>query len=179
MDATGTWIGRGPIKLCGEAPPGAVQPDPGCVARAADDCRDLTGIETFPACEGQDVLISAWNAAERGREVGRALVMLGRPVRLREVGLEPVGECQPAPLATAVIRQNAPGGAIQPEPGLIARRDLVQPPPGSQERLGQDVGCIVSVICAAQGVPEQLDPVCRVQVLEPVSSPCLRGVRRR
>jgi hypothetical protein len=179
MDADGPWIGLGPIKRCGEAPPGAVQPDPGCVARAADDCRNLTGIEPFPACEGEDVLISGWKATERGREVSRALVVLGRPVRRREVGLEPVGECQPAPLATAVIRQDATGSAIQPEPRLIAGRDLVQPPPGGQERLGQDVGCIVSVICAAQGVPEQLDPVRRVQILEPVSSPCLRGVRRR
>ncbi len=77
MDAAGPWIGPGPIKRCtGEAPPGAVQPDPGCVARAADDCRNLTGIEPFPACEGEDVLISGWKATERGREVSRALVVV-------------------------------------------------------------------------------------------------------
>ncbi len=179
MDASSPGIGQDAIKLGGKTPSGPVQPDPGRVARAADDRGDLTGIEPFPAREREDVLVGPGHTAERRREVGRTAVMVGRPVRHREVGPEPVRQCQPAALATPVICQDAPGSAVQPEPGLIARRYLVKAPPGSQECLGQDVGRIVGIVGAAQGVPEQGDPVRRVHFLEPVPSLSLGGVRRR
>ncbi len=52
----------------------------------------------------------------------------------------------------------------------VAGRHLVETPPGGQECLGQDVGRVVCIVRAAQGIAEDGSAVGLVKLLEPVSS---------
>src|SRR5262249_13011683 len=65
-----------------------------------------------------------------------------------------------------VIGQYATGYAVKPEPGAVARRQVVEPTPGGQECLSDDVGRIVAIVRTAQYVAEHGTEVGRVYRFE-------------
>ena len=129
----------------GEPTPGAVQADAGGVAGTAEDDGDLAGVEAFPAGQREDLAVGVAEAAERGRhpfQAGRrvAVVRLGR-----QFGPEPHAQRGAALLAAALVGEHPPGDPVQPRPGGLPGRNVVDPPPGGEEGLGDDVGGVFGV----------------------------------
>jgi len=71
---------------------------------------------------------------------------------LGQLVAEPVAQPAAATLAAVVVGQHPPRDAVQPEPGLVARRNLGAPAPGDKERLGDHVGSVLGGRGSAQRV---------------------------
>ena len=97
-----------------------------------------------------------------GRRV--AVIRLGR-----QFGPEPLAQRGAPLLAAALVGEHPPGDPVQPRPGVLPGRDVVDPPPGGEERLGDDVGGVVGVAGPAQRVAEDGGVVDGVHLLEPPS----------
>jgi hypothetical protein len=70
-------------------------------------------------------------------------------------------------LAAALVGEHPAGNPVQPRAGGSPGRHFVDPPPGGEERLGDDVGGIVGAAGAAQRVAEDGGAVDGIHLLEP------------
>jgi hypothetical protein len=66
-----------------------------------------------------------------------------------------------------MIGEGAAGSSVQPQPRLIASRQLIEAPPGRQERFREHVGGVIGVRRPAQRVSQKADVMGVVQFLEP------------
>ena len=151
-----------------------MQPDPDRVPRAVQHDRDLARIESLPRAEREHLLLRAGQTAERLRDLGQFPAVLGRLVTVHQVGPQTVGQRGPAALTAMVVGQHPPGHAVQPQPGCRIRRQILQPPPGGQEGIRDDVGGIVGILSAAQHVAQNRAVIRGVHRFETV--PALIGV---
>jgi hypothetical protein len=162
----GLGLARG--QFAGEPFAGPVQPDAHRIARAVQDDRDLAVAQAFPGAEGQHLALGSWQPPVGLGNLGQLTGVLQRPVADREVGPQPAGQRRAAALAAMVISQHPAGRAVQPQPRVRAGGHVLQPPPGSQERLGQRISGVIRIVGAAQQVPEDRAVVRGVHRLETV-----------
>jgi hypothetical protein len=143
--------------------------DARCVPRTAEYVRDLTCIESLPCDEGEDLAVFRTEAGESEScavEFGcrrRRLDLLGA------LATNPLGEAIMPTLSALLVREHAPCGPVQPKTRLLTGRQLVEPPPGNEEGLGDDVGRIVA-IDPPKRVAKDARVVLLVERLEAVAS---------
>jgi hypothetical protein len=126
----------------GQAGAGTVQAAASRRGLQPDGDGDLRGSESLPVRQRQQLAILARQRGEGGRD-GAGQVVLAHERRRGEVGGEALGEAvAPAPPA-ALVGEDAPCDAQQP--GQRVGRHRVEPAPGDEERLGDDVGRVGGV----------------------------------
>jgi hypothetical protein len=67
-----------------------------------------------------------------------------------------------------VVGHDPPGHAVEPQPCLGVIRQVVEPAPGGQEGLGDDIGRVIGILGTAQHVPEDRAAVFCIHRLEAV-----------
>ena len=122
-----------------QAGAGAVQPHAHRHRRAAEHAGGGGRFELFPVDEAQRLLIALTQRGQRGRDRARGDGRL--PRRLVGGGLELAGEAQrepsPAQFAARLVGDDVASDREQPR--QLVRGHRVEPPPGDEERLGDDV----------------------------------------
>jgi hypothetical protein len=140
--------------------------------------RDLPVVQALPGAEGQQLPVGRGQAGEGLGDLRLLGVFGERAVGNAQIGTQPAGERRTAALAPVVVGQHPPGHAVQPQPGFGVARDVVQPSPGGQERLGDDVGRVVGTAGAPQHVAQDRTAVRRVHRLEAALALSRIGYRR-
>lgn len=138
----------------GEPAPRSVQPDAHRVAGAAQYGRYLAVVEFLPEGQGKQFPVRAGQPCERGLDLSLVTGIPGFPPGGRELRTEPAGQLRSAVFAPLMVGEHAPGDAVEPQPCLLSGRDVIEPPPGGQESLSDDVSSVVRVARAAQRVPQ-------------------------
>jgi hypothetical protein len=163
------WVGIVADEI---AHPGA-RPGQAGADRGRADPENLGGLarlQPFPDGEGQHLPVHLAQSGQRGLD-GEPFGHLAAGVR-RDGGddplPEPITEPLPAQATAAVVGEHAPGDAVQPQPDLCAHRDLMAAAPGDEEGLGDDVGRILGLLDAPQGVRQERREVDGVDAPEAV-----------
>jgi len=91
-------------------------------------------------------------------------------VRASQFAVQSAAQLRAPALAPVVVGEHAPGDSVQPEPGAIAVRHVVEPPPGREERLGDNVGGGVCILGAAKDVSENWPEIRGVDRFKSASS---------
>ena len=139
----------------------------------AEDAGDLARRELLPDGQGEHLPVELAQPGEGRAHVEREITAVcGYAVALREVVTEGMAEPLPAHVTAPVVGQDLAGDAVQPEAGLVAGRQVVDPSPRDQEAVGHDVGRVRGLGDPTEGIGEQ-----RVQVdgVEPGEVLGMRG----
>jgi hypothetical protein len=142
------------------------------VRRQAQHGRDLARREALPRGECQDLSILLAQPGQGPEGDVRAVVerRLGVLPRDAELRREPVGEHAGGPAAAGPLLEEVARHAEQPETCLLAHRDGLEPAPGDQVRLREEIGRFLGPGAAGE-VAEQIGSGPAEEVLE------LRGSR--
>ena len=133
--------------------------------------RRLRGREALPGDEQEQLAVFLAQPGHRpqrfgglaaGRRVGRQL----GPQRLGEAPAEP----GPTALGPVQVVDYPTRDGVEPEPGVGAGRDCLEPPPGDEESLGDDVGGALAILDPSQRVAEHRASLLAVELGEA----CLR-----
>ena len=158
--------GRAALLVCkgaGKSGAGAVQPDPDRVSRAAKRGCELGVVQALPGGQRQQFLVGVSQARERSPKPGQAAGVIGVLVTGRQVYAEAVAQkLGAAPLAASLVSHDPPSHAVQPQPGLLAGRYVVQPAPGNQECLRDDISGVVTVPGPSKRVTKQRIAIRRI-----------------
>jgi hypothetical protein len=85
------------------------------------------------------------------------------------LGLEALRQPLSPVLSALLIREHVSRGSIQPQPGDLARRHVIQAPPGHEECLRHHIGRVIAV-SASKRVAQHAVVVGFVKGLETVAS---------
>ena len=166
-------------ELIGKPPSGAVDANSSCIPGAADHLRDLAGVEPLPGDQREK--LSLFGSEPRKRSCGR-VELTADAVRVeRSANIRPhsLGDSLAPTFAPLIVGQHAPRRAVEPEPRRIARRNLVEPAPSDQERLGNNVGGVFATHPTPR-IPEHamvVRLVHRLEAIAPVPHSLLRQRR--
>src|SRR5262245_27082164 len=123
--------------LCRQAPAGPVQAHPGGAGAAAEDLAGLGRAEAVPGDEAEDLPVLVVDGAERLTHLAHVVAgLLGR--RAVRGQRQPPEQRGVPLLAALVVQPDVAGDGQQPGCRVVVGH-VVQPPPGHEERLGDDV----------------------------------------
>jgi hypothetical protein len=152
-------------ELAGEAATRAVDADARRVARASENLTDLAGPEPFPRNQGKKLAVVRAETPERhsrGVDVDPGSDRLGRRAYLTS---ETIGQALATTTPALLVGDHTTRSAVEPESGCVIRRDLVEPAPGCEERLGHHIPGVIGSH-PPDRVPEHTVIVLLVQGLE-------------
>jgi hypothetical protein len=152
-----------------EAVAGPVDPNARRVPGAAVDLRDFGGVEPLPGDEREELTIVGTQTRKRGRGGTKTGVRPAGIGLARDIVLDALSQSLAPPLAALLVGHHASRGPVEPKPCRLAGRDLVEPSPGGEERLGDYVSRVVATY-APQRVPEHVVVVRLIDGLKAITS---------
>src|SRR2546423_11039870 len=139
MSASRVAFHERPLQLVREAPPRPMEADTRRVSRASEDAGDLTWVEPFPGRQREQLAILGPQPRERRADVALDARLGAGARRDPRLFAEPARQPEAAPLGSALVREHAPRDPVQPQPRLLAVRNVAEPAPGRRERLCDDI----------------------------------------
>ena len=146
--------------LLGES---GAQPTPCPVQRARGERRDSEEraawlASVLPADQHQQLSVCLTYRRQRLKDATLLVSRLGRNLPA-ELLAQPLAEPTPAALSPTLIGEHVARSPVEPEAALTTEWNVVEPPPGNQKGLGEDIGGVFGVSAAAQRVAEDFPRV--------------------
>jgi hypothetical protein len=133
--------GLGARQLAPKTAASPMNADSGRVSRAAADLRDLGRIQALPGDERKQLLVLG--AKPRESSGGRVEPVIGRRPRNLILRAQARGEAIAPSHGPPLVREDTPGGPVEPKERAIAFGHVLEPPPGDEKGLGYDVGGVL------------------------------------
>jgi hypothetical protein len=129
---------------------------------------DLGRSKPLPGGECEDLAVSL---AEQGKCTENKLLTIvgdGYALLLRRAELvgKPPNEHVGRMLAAGALQKQVARHAEQPEARLLSRRDVLEPAPGDEVRVGQEIGRFLGIPCATDEVAKEIGSRAPEEILE-------------
>ena len=159
--------------------PGAVQADPGRVARAPEHRRDLAGIELFPGGEREQLAVLLTQPCKRcGHRSKLVIGICPLPVRRGRLCVEPARDPSAPPFASPLVGKRVARDSVEPRSSVAPMGYLLEAAPGCEEGLGHGVLRVLAGDGSPEGVAENAVVVRVVDGAKPRPAGGVRSVRR-